>query len=140
LADLRTTITELATGLGTLGYTSIPEGLAARPAEMVSVSPETWELLERAYEGGAHDADFERAWSNGIMFAQAAEGLRGRRPIVIEWKGSHRAPGDEVAPIDLRIDYVYLVSCNLSKIMISASPGFLFERLLRGAHGIRGGD
>lgn len=69
------------------------------------------------------------------------DGLRGRRPNLIEWKGSHRAPGDEVAPTDLRIDHVYFVSCKyLSKITINASPGFLFARLLRGAHGIRGGD
>ena len=65
----------------------------------------------------------------------------GRRPIVIEWKGSHRAPGDEVAPIDLRIDHVYLISCKyLSKITINASPGYLFQRLLQGPHGVRGAD
>jgi hypothetical protein len=141
LANTRTTVTELITGLGTLGFDSVEEALAARPPEMVSVSPETWELLERAHDGGALRVDFEEAWANGIAFSHAANGLRGRRPILIEWKGSQRAPGDEVAPIDLRIDHVYLVSCKyLSKIMINASPGFLFERLLQGAHGIRGGD
>lgn len=141
MADLRTTITELVTGLGSLGYGSVGEALEARPAEMVSVSPETWELLRRAYDGGALDASFEQAWSNGAAFAQASDGLRGRRPIMIEWKGQHRAPGDEVAPIDLRIDHVYLISCKYrSNIMINASPAFLFERLLRGAHGARGGD
>lgn len=129
------------TGLGTLGYESVAEAIAARPAEMVSVSPETWELLRRAHDGGALAASFDQAWSNGVAFVQAQEGLRGRRPIVIEWKGSLRAPGDEVAPIDLRIDHVYLISCKyLSKITINASPGHLFQRLLRGPHGIRGGD
>jgi len=141
LPDLRIAVTELATGLGTLGYPSISDALAARPPEMVSVSPEMWDQLERAHDGGALRDDFEQAWSNGAAFAEAADGLRGRRPVVIEWKGSHRAPGDEVAPIDLRIDHVYLISCKyLSRIMINASPGFLFDRLLRGAHGIRGGD
>jgi len=141
LPDLRTTVTELVTGLGTLGYDSIRQAVTARPAEMVSVSPETWELLNRAHDGGALEADFRQAWSNGVAFAQAEDGLRGRRPIVIEWKGSHRAPGDEVAPVDLRIDHVYLVSCKyLSKITINASPSFVFDRLLRGAHGVRGGD
>jgi hypothetical protein len=141
LPDLRTTVTELVTGLGTLGYESVTEAIGARPTEMVSVSPETWGLLQRANEGGAHAANFEQAWSNGIAFAQAQDGLRGRRPIVIEWKGSQRAPGDEVAPIDLRIDHVYLVSCKyLSKITINASPAHLFQRLLQGGHGVRGGD
>ena len=141
MADLRTTVTELATGLGTLAHDSVGEAIAARPPEMVSVSPEVWELLAQAHDGGALSGDFERAWCNGVAFSQADDGLRGRRPIVIEWKGSHRAPGDEVAPIDLRIDHVYLVSCKyLSKILINASPAFLFERLLRGGHGVRGGD
>lgn len=141
MADLRTTVTELTTGLGMLGYPSIPDALAARPPEMVSASPEIWDVLDRAHLGGAFRADFEQAWLNGKTFAEATHGLRGRRPVVIEWKGSHRAPGDEVAPIDLRVDHVYLISCKyLSKITINASPAFLFERLLRGAHGIRGAD
>jgi hypothetical protein len=124
-----------------LGYDSIGEAVVARPAEMVSVSPETWDQLQRAHAGGGLNADFEQAWSNGVAFSQAVGALRGRRPIVIEWKGSQRAPGDEVAPIDLRIDHVYLVSCKyLSMIMINASPGNLFERLLRGGHGVRGRD
>ncbi|MHB1503412.1 MAG: hypothetical protein ACYCTL_07750 [Acidimicrobiales bacterium] len=141
MSDLRTTVTELVTGLGTLGYGSIREALEARPAEMVSVSPETWDILRRAHDGRAHDADFEQAWSNGVAFAHATDGLRGRRPVVIEWKGPHRAPGDEVAPIDLRIDHVYLISCKYrSNITINASPAYVFKRLLRGAQGIRGGD
>jgi len=108
---------------------------------MVSVAPETWQLLDSTHDGGALDADFEQAWSNGQAFLEASDGLRGRRPAIIEWKGSHKAPGDEVAPIDLRIDHVFLISCKyLSKIMINASPGNLFERLLQGGHGVRGRD
>ena len=41
------------------------------------------------------------------------------------------ASGDEVAPIDLRIDHVYLVSCKYeSDILANASPGRLFDGLL----------
>ncbi len=141
MPDLRTTITELVTGLGTLGFESVEEALRARPAEMVSVSPEVWEILRRAHAGGAHAREFSLAWANGQAFLAAPDGLRGRRPVVVEWKGSHRAPGDEVAPVDLRIDHVFLVSCKyLSKIMINASPGHVFDRLLQGGHGIRGGN
>jgi hypothetical protein len=108
---------------------------------MVSVSPETWDLLERAHAGGALASAFTAAWDNGQAFLAAPDALRGRRPAVVEWKGSHRAPGDEVAPIDLRIDHVFLISCKyLSKIMINASPAHLFDRLLLGGHGTRGGD
>lgn len=108
---------------------------------MVSVSPETWDLLRLTHRGGAFAQDFERAWSNGRAFLAATDGLRGRKPISVEWKGSHRAPGDEVAPIDLRIDHVFLVSCKyMSRIMINASPSYLFDRLLQGGHGTRGGN
>ena len=134
-------MTELVTGLGMLDFDSVEEALVARPSQMVSVSPETWDVLWRAWEGGALEQDFRISWENGRAFFEAADGLRGRRPLVIEWKGSHRAPGDEVAPVDLRIDHVFLVSCKyLSKIMINASPFHLFERLLQGGHGVRSAD
>ena len=59
------------------------------------------------------------------------DGLRGRTPLTIEWTGGRRPPGDEVAPIDLRIDHVYLVSCKYeSDILANASPGRLFDGLL----------
>jgi hypothetical protein len=119
----------------------VGEALARRPPEMVSVSPELWTLLERAAAGGDLARDFEPAWANGEAFLDAADGLRGRRPAIIEWKGAQRAPGDEVVPADLRIDHVFLVSCKyLSRILMNASPAHLFERLLKGGHGIRSPD
>ena len=137
----RTTVTELATGLGMLGHPSVDEALAARPAEMVSVSPETWDLLGRLRAGGAHGASFDAAFANGAAFLAADDGLRGRRPRTVEWKGSGRAPGDDVAPVDLRVDHVYLVSCKyLSKILYNASPAHLFDELLAGRHGRRSAD
>lgn len=134
-------MTELGTGLGMLGVDSIASAIERRPATMASVSPETWGQLERAYTGGALRPEFERAWENGAAFLEAREGLRGRIPISVEWKGSQRAPGDEVAPVDLRIDHVFLVSCKyLSQITINASPFNLFDRLLEGGQGVRGAD
>ncbi len=141
MPDLRTTVTELVTGLGMLGLPTVDQALAERPRAMVSASPETWELLQRAREGGGLAAEFESAWSNGSAFLGSTDGLRGRRPVIVEWKGSHRAPGDEVAPVDLRVDHVFFVSCKyLSKIMINASPFHLFDRLLQGGHGGRDAD
>ena len=135
-----TTVTEVATGLGMLGHARLDQALAERPAEMVSVAPVTWDQLEALHDGGIYRAEFEAAFANGAAFLAAADGLRGRRPAVIEWKGSQRAPGDEVAPVDLRIDHVYLVSCKyLSKILFNASPAHLFEELLAGRHGRRSG-
>jgi hypothetical protein len=78
---------------------------------------------------------------NGRAFLDADDALRGRVPRLIEWKGAHRAPGDEVVPADLRVDHVYLISCKyLSRIVVNASPHHLFDRLLAGGHGRRGSD
>ncbi|HMG40454.1 MAG TPA: hypothetical protein VK611_03965 [Acidimicrobiales bacterium] len=136
MADHRTTITELVTGLGTLGFGSLEEALAARPAEMVSMSPELWCLLEELHRGGAYGQEFLGAWHNGVAFLAAADGLRGRRPLTIEWRGAQKQPGDEAVPADLRIDHVFLVSCKyLSQIVSNTSPTHVFDRLLAGGHG-----
>lgn len=141
MANNKTTVTELVTGLGMLGLGSIEDALRAEPRQMVSVSPERWRLLGDLYSGGALSAEFSAAWSNGQAFLRAADGLRGRVPLTIEWKGGTKAPGDEVVPADLRIDHVYLVSCKyLSKILHNVSPHYLFERLLAGGQGQRGAD
>jgi hypothetical protein len=127
----RTTVTELGTGLGMLGLPDIDHAVAARPAVMHSLSPEMWQHLAELRSGGAYDAEFHAAWENGRSFLSAVEGLRGRLPQIVEWKGTGRAPGDEVAPIDLRVDHVYLVSCKyLSDILFNVSPSNVFDALL----------
>ena len=135
----RTTVTELGTGLGMLGLADIDEAVRARTPVMHSLSPEMWERLARLRAGGAYDAEFHAAWANGQAFLAADDGLRGRLPNVVEWKGTGRAPGDEVAPIDLRVDHVYLVSCKyLSKILFNVSPSHVFDDLLAGGPGRAG--
>ncbi len=129
----RTTVTELGTGLGTLGLSDVDAAVRSRTPVMHSVSPEMWERLAALRAGGAFDTEFHAAWANGQAFLAATDGLRGRLPTVVEWKGTGRAPGDEVAPIDLRVDHVYLVSCKyLSNILFNASPSHVFDHLLMG--------
>jgi hypothetical protein len=119
--------------LGLLGADDLDHVLASRPAVMRSLSPEDWDQLDLLRAGGGFDADFHAAWENGRTFLAARDGLRGRRPAVVEWKGAIRAPGDEVAPIDLRVDHVYLISCKyLSKILFNVSPTHVFDHLLFG--------
>jgi hypothetical protein len=132
----RTTVTELGTGLGMLGLGGMAQSVRSRTPVMHSLSPEMWERLERLRAGGAYDAEFHAAWANGQAFLTAGDGLRGRLPQVVEWKGTGRAPGDEVAPIDLRVDHVYLISCKyLSKILFNVSPASIFDSLLFGGPG-----
>ena len=132
----RTMVTELGTGLGMLGLPGIDEAVRSRPPVMHSLSPELWERLAALRAGGGYDTEFHAAWANGQAFLAADDGLRGRLPRVVEWKGTGRAPGDEVAPIDLRVDHVYLVSCKyLSKILFNVSPSHAFDGLLVGGAG-----
>jgi hypothetical protein len=132
-------VTELGTGLGMLGDGDVDQALAARSPVMRSLSPENWDQLRAARVGGAYDAEFHAAWENGRSFLSARDGLRGRLPNVVEWKGVVRATGDEVAPVDLRIDHVYLVSCKyLSNILFNVSPTHVFDDLLVGGQSRRG--
>jgi len=132
MPDLRTEITEIVTGLGTLGLPSIDDALEARPREMIHVEGCHWDRLTQARQQGKCPAEFEGAWLNGQTFLHAREGLRNRTSFRVEWKGAHRPPGYDLIPADLRIDHVYLVSCKyLSKILFNASPSHLFDRCLQ---------
>lgn len=128
---LRTEVTEIVTGLATLGYPAVKDALAARPPEVRNVTVDQWDRLEESYAAGEMASEFAGAWDNGLALLGAATGLRGRRPYLIEWKGPHKPPGYETVPADLRIDHVYLVSCKyLSSILMNVAPAYLFDRLL----------
>ncbi len=130
MPDERTTATELGTALGTLPFTDPRSAIAGRPTQL-RVDELTWELLDRIERAGRHAAELSTAFANGRALLDAPDGLRGRTPLTIEWTGGRRPPGDEVAPIDLRIDHVYLVSCKYeSDILANASPGRVFDGLL----------
>ena len=130
MPDDRTTVTELATALGTLGLGDLPATLARRPGQL-DIPDATWQQLDALHASGRFDAEFATAFANGRAFLEAEDALRGRRPRLIEWTGGRRPPGDEVAPVDLRIDHVYLVSCKyLSRNIANPSPARLFDGLL----------
>jgi hypothetical protein len=131
----RTEITEIVTGLGMLGIPSIDEAICSRPDAVTNVRDDQWERLEQLRTVEAHRPTFTAAWANGQAFAAARDGLRGRRPIVVEWKGPHGSVGDQVAPVDLRVDHVYLISCKyLSRILLNVAPASLFDNGLLGAY------
>lgn len=131
MPDLLTEITEIVTGLGMLGFDSVESAVGARPETMRNVTAAHWERLEIALNEGVHHAAFEAASGNGQAFLASPDGLRGRVPIIIEWKGAHQPPGFDFIPADLRVDHVYLVSCKYqSKILSNSSPSNLFDRRL----------
>jgi hypothetical protein len=133
----RTEITEVITGLATFGAPDLAAALAAPPAAFGGVGAERWERLRALERAGRYRAEFAAAWVNGVAFLAAADGLRGRPPAVVEWKGPQRPPGVEPIPADLRIDHVYLVSCKYnSRIQLNAAPWSVFAP----AVGNGGGD
>ncbi len=131
MPSLRTEITEIVTGLAIFGYPNLGHALSVEPPALRNVPRETYAALRAEFAAGSHDALFRRAWENGRRFARSDEGLRGRTPWMIEWKGPHRPPGYDRIPADLRVDHVYLLSCKFgSNILMNSSPANLFDRLL----------
>lgn len=127
-----TAITEIVTALGMLAP-NLASGLEQMPSELRNVPDETWERLVENSKDPLHTASFATSFANGQAFLMAEDGLRGRRPLLVEWRGPHRPPGDDVIPADLRIDRVFLVSCKyLSRILFNPGPARLFDRLLIG--------
>src|SRR5580700_1930354 len=94
-----------------LPYADLASVLSARPHEL-QIDASTWEQLESLHATAAYADSFAVAFENGKAFAASACGLARRPPHLIEWTGGRRPSGDEVAPIDLRVDHVYLVSCK----------------------------
>ena len=131
MADVRTEVSEIVTGLGLFGFRDLERALAARPRFIVNVDDQVYDRLDTAFAGAEHDGVFRTAWENGSVFGRADDGLRGRPPWLVEWKGPHRPPAYEQIPADLRVDHVYLISCKYgSNILHNASPWHVFDRAL----------
>ncbi len=137
----KTKVTEIMTGLGMIGGGDFRSTLPTRPPELHHVDDDTWQGVVDAWSVDEVSSIADAAYANGRYFLEAIDALRGRRPRLVEWVGPRRPPGDEVAPIDLRIDHVYLVSCKyMSKVILNPSPVRLFDRLLAAGHGARSSD
>ena len=131
MADLRTELTEIVTGLGTLGFADVHHAVAAAPRALVGVDPAVLGRVGDHLDDPVLGPLARVAFTNGATFLAATEGLRGRVPHRVEWKGPHKPPGFETVPADLRIDHVYLVSCKYgSDILHNVSPAHLIDRHL----------
>jgi hypothetical protein len=133
MPSIRTEVTEITTGLAMLGFSDLRRALAARPDWMHHVGDKQFDRLDAAFAGGSLDEEFATAWENGRQFLMSRNGLRGRVPDRVEWKGPHKPPGYEQLPADLRVDHVYLVSCKYgSNVLHNVSPSSLFDHVLSG--------
>jgi hypothetical protein len=137
---LRTEITEITTGLAMMGFPNLDRALAVRPDWFHHVGPDQFGRLDEARSAGGHELEFAIAWENGKSFLHSPDGLRGRVPDRVEWKGPHKPPGYEQVPADLRIDHVYLISCKYgSNLLHNVSPTGIFDRCLAERR-VDGGD
>jgi hypothetical protein len=131
---IETEVTELATALGALGY-DLEAGLLQLPPEIANVPLATWDRLRAVHQAGQHRLLFTTAWANGRAFLLAKDGLRGRIPIRIEWKGPDRQVEQDPIPADLRIDNVFLVSVKTrSAVLWNRSPSQVFTRTANPTH------
>ena len=62
MASVRTEITELATGLGMLGYDSPTEAVSRLPEQFVDVTESVWEQFAKAVDESLHRVDFAGAY------------------------------------------------------------------------------
>jgi hypothetical protein len=132
----KTTLSELGTALGMLSFSDFTAAVRARDSVLVNVSEQAWQVLDPAALSADELQLASAAFANGLAFRRARSGLRDRHPILVEWMGSARSPGDEVAPVDLRVDHVFLVSCKYqSRVIFNPSPSHLFDRCLVGGDG-----
>lgn len=137
----KTMVTEIATALGIANAANPKGSLGICPPELSHVPQDAWDHTHAAFGLSEYSDLVDQSFLNGQFFLESNSGLRGRPARSIEWAGPRRSPGDEVTPVDLRVDHVYLISCKyMSKITMNASPSHLFERLLTGGHGRRGSD
>ena len=125
---LRTEITEIVTGLGTLGHADPAVALQHRPPQLRNVDDGAWDRVVEAWQRREYGQEFHAAFRNGEAFLRSPGALREKVPALVEWKGAQRPPAYERVPADLRIDHVYLVSCKyLSKILHNSAPVNLFD-------------
>lgn len=133
MSSRRTLITEVVTGLGTIPSWTLRDLSVGRgiPTELRGVLETDWSALRESLRDEQFESDFEAAFESGRYFLSASDGLRGRPPKLIEWKGRHQSPEHDPLPADVRIDHVFALSCKFfSKILLNPSPLSLFRYAL----------
>ena len=68
MADLKTAITEIVTGLGMCDADDVEAALADQPPVLHNVDADTWQRLRDAWSDGVHRDLFVASWMNGRAF------------------------------------------------------------------------
>ena len=121
MADTRTAVSEIVTGLGLFGFRDLGRAIAARPRFITNVDDTVFDELEEAFASALTDVF---GWPGPTVSASPlTETASAAAPLVGGVERPHKPPAYEQIPADLRVDHVYLLSCKYgSKILQNASP------------------
>lgn len=131
MASSRTRLTELATAVGLVLDSAVPEASDLDDLEIPGIERDTWwPELHSALSGPPGGVELaRRAISNGQAFRSQV--LEGRMPRRIEWTGSSRTTWTSDIPRDLSVDGVWFIQAKFdSTCVLNTSPASLADSLL----------
>jgi len=131
MADQRTQITELGTAAGILlGDDHVRLDLL-EALELPGIPEAVWRppLGAAAEDWHQHHKVLRASLANGAAFRSSV--LGGRDPQRIEWRGGSKAMWVSDAPVDLRVNDVYLISAKYDSVcLLNRAPAAVFDHLL----------
>lgn len=131
MADERTTITELGTAAGMMLGEAHADLSMLEAVEIPGVTDDQWRSVLTAAAEDWHRCHriLKASLANGAAFRSAV--LRGRDPDRIDWRGGQKTMWVSDAPVDLRINDVYLVSAKYDSVcLLNRAPSAVFDDLL----------
>lgn len=138
MADERTQITELATAAGIMLGKEHAHHDLLDVLDIPGIQDDSWRplLLTAAEDWHRYHPILRAALANGASFREHV--LRGREPNSIEWRGGSKTMWASDAPVDLRVDDVYLISAKYDSVcLLNRAPAAVFDGLLASTSGGR---
>jgi hypothetical protein len=123
MADQRTQITELGTAAGILLGDDHTRLDLLDALEIPGIAEEVWRppLEAAADDWHQHHKVLRASLANGAAFRASV--LSGRDPHTDEWRGGSKTMWVSDAPVDLRINDVYLISAKYDSVcLLTARP------------------
>ena len=131
MADERTTITELGTAAGMMLGEDHADLSLIEAVDVPGVTVEQWRsvLAAAAEDWHRYHRILKASLANGAAFRASV--LRGRDPERIDWRGGLKTMWVSDAPVDLRVNDVYLVSAKYDSVcLLNRAPTAVFDDLL----------
>jgi hypothetical protein len=131
MADQRTQITELGTAAGILLGDDHHRLELLDALDLPGIPETVWRppLEAAAEDWHQHHKVLRASLANGAAFRASV--LGGRDPQTVEWRGGSKAMWVSDAPVDLRVNDVYLISAKYDSVcLLNRAPAAVFDHLL----------